>query len=177
MKRIIFFTAFLLCMLRSQSQNIVAAEYFFDHDPGVGSAAPLSVGSPGTTVNFTASIPTTTLSEGFHTLAIRTKDENGVWSLFESRGVYVSRTVNDLSAITAAEYFIDHDPGPGNATPVNVGATGNTVQFTLVIPTTSLLPGFHTLAIRTRTVNGTWGLFETRAFYISTATADMGVLT
>src|SRR6185295_12542134 len=94
--------------------NIVAAEYFIDADPGAGSGTPLTVGTPGATVNLTAAIPTS-LPVGFHTLAIRTKDANGNWGIFETARFFVSPpAVPDVSIITAAEYFFDTDPGTGN---------------------------------------------------------------
>ena len=177
MKKIVCTLCYLLCLFRLPAQNITAAEYFFNSDPGAGNGTPIAIGAPATTVNFTASIPTTTLGSGFHTLAIRTKDENNRWSLFETRAVYVSNTLGDPAAVVAAEYFIDSDPGAGNGTSIGVGAAGNTVNFTAVIPTVSLTPGFHTLAIRTLDGSGVWGLFETRAFYITTSFADAPVIT
>jgi hypothetical protein len=41
------------------------------------------------------------------------------------------------------------------------------------IPTGSLTPGFHFLAIRTQAADGRWGLFESRGFYISEITTDV----
>lgn len=177
MKKIICVAAIIFCMLKLAAQNIVAAEYFFDTDPGTGAGAPITISTPGTTVNFTTSIPTTSLSAGFHTLAIRTKDANDIWSLFETRAIYISSLTTDASAIVAAEYFIDSDPGTGAGTPVSVGTTGNTVSFAAVIPTTSLVTGFHILAIRTRNADGHWSLFEIRPFYISTSSADAALIT
>ena len=172
-----FFLFGLFCVWCSQAQNITAAEYFFDADPGIGNGTAISVGAAGTTVNFTTSIPTSSLSNGFHTLAIRTKDANGLWGLMETRAMYITSSISDAPAITAAEYFIDADPGAGNGIALSIGASGNIINFTAAIPTTSLSTGFHTIAIRTRDANGVWGLFETRAFYISTSTADATAIT
>lgn len=172
MKKILCAVSFVLCLCQLQAQNITAAEYFFDSDPGAGNGTFISVGTAGTTVNFTANISTASLSTGFHTLAIRTKDATNMWSLFETRAFYISTATGDAAAITAAEYFIDADPGTGAGIPLNVGASGNTVNFTASIPTTSLSNGFHTVAIRTRDANGNWSLFETRAFYITASSTD-----
>lgn len=177
MKKWICSCAVLLYSWIASAQNITAAEYFFDTDPGVGNGTPVAVGTPGATVNFNAVIPAGLLSNGFHILAIRTRDANSVWSLFETRAFYVSNTAGNMPAINAAEYFIDNDPGIGNGTALNVGSAGNTVNFVAALPTTSLVPGFHLLAIRTRNVNGLWGLFETRPFYISASAANMGAIT
>jgi hypothetical protein len=160
----------------SAASQIVAAEFFFDADPGTGSGTQLGV-NPGTSVNFVAVIPATSLSPGFHTLAIRTKNAEGYWGLFETRGFYISDATTNASAITAAEYFIDNDPGTGNGTALAVGTAGNTVSFTASIPTNTLAAGFHTLAIRTRNAEGYWSLYETKGFYISAQTTDMSPVT
>jgi hypothetical protein len=177
MKQIICACCFVLLLFRSAAQNITAAEYFFDTDPGVGLGTAIPVSSPGTTVNFTASIPTGSLSPGFHVLAIRTRDAGNVWSLFESRAVYIATAAIDMPAITAAEYFVDNDPGAGNGIAINVGTTGNVVNFTVPVPTPSLATGFHILAIRVKDANGTWSLFESRPFYISANTGDAAGIT
>ena len=177
MKRYSFIIFLLLSVIRVQAQNIVAAEYFFDADPGVGMGTAISIGLPASTVNFTASIPTASLSSGFHTLAVRTKDENNLWSLFETRAIYISSFTSDAAPITHAEYFIDADPGIGLATPINIGASGNVVSFTTIIPAASLTQGFHILAIRTRNADGQWSLFETRAFYINNSATDAAAIT
>lgn len=177
MKKILCVCCCVLLLLQSRAQNITAAEYFFDKDPGVGLGTALAVGTSGTTVNFTASVPTTSLAPGFHILAIRTKDENNVWGVFESRSVYIASGATNAPSIVAAEYFIDKDPGSGNATALSVGTAGDVVSFTVPIPTTSLTPGFHILAIRTKDAAGTWGLFESRPFYISGTATDAPPIT
>jgi hypothetical protein len=148
--------------------DITAAEYFFDNDPGPANGKPISVGGANDSVHFTATIPTTSLQAGFHTLSIRTKTTTKNWGIFETRSFYISQTGSGGSSnITAAEYFFDNDPGPGNGKPVSVGAKGDSVHFIATIPTTSLQAGFHTLSIRTKTATKNWGIFETRSFYIS----------
>ncbi|MDP4261181.1 MAG: T9SS type A sorting domain-containing protein [Bacteroidota bacterium] len=159
----------------TDAANIVAAEYFLDTDPGIGNGIATPVGTAGSVVNFTATIPTS-LPAGFHFLAIRVKGQDDIWGLFEKRGFYISSTTADAANIVAAEYFFDADPGPGNGTAVSVGVAGSIVNFTATIPA-SLSTGFHFLTIRVKGVDGVWGLFEKRGFYISTTTADMPVIT
>jgi sensor domain CHASE-containing protein len=171
MKRLLTLLAMTVFITTARSQNITSAEYFIDTDPGRGNGVPITVPAPGAIVNFTANVSTTSLSAGFHFVAIRAKDANGVWGLFETRGFYISSSTTNAADITAAEYFFDVDPGSGNGTAASVGTTGAVVNFTAVIPT-ALSAGFHFLAIRTKDANGVWGLFETRGFYISSSTAD-----
>jgi hypothetical protein len=171
MKRLFTLLLMIFFIATARSQNITAAEYFIDTDPGRGNGVPVTVSTPGTIVNFTAAVATTALPPGFHFVAIRTKDATGTWGLFETRGFYISSSTTNAANITAAEYFFDADPGPGNGTATSVGTTGSVVNFVAVIPT-SLSSGFHFLAIRTKGADGIWGLFETRGFFISSSTAD-----
>jgi len=63
----------------------------------------------------------------------------------------------NAQTITAAEYFVDADPGAGSGTPVSITA-GTNVNFTAIIPATSLPGGFHFVAIRTKDAAGKWGV-------------------
>ncbi|MEP6675580.1 MAG: T9SS type A sorting domain-containing protein [Ferruginibacter sp.] len=155
--------------------GILAAEYFFDADPGPGNGSTAAIGTSGPVVNFSAAIPAS-LATGFHFLAIRTKDANGKWSLFETRGFYISASASNTANITAAEYFFDTDPGSGNGSTAAIGTSGPVVNFTVIIPAL-LSNGFHFLSIRTKDANGIWGLYEQRGFYISSAIADMPQIT
>lgn len=161
---------FYITSTTSNAANLAAAEYFFDTDPGVGNATPISI-TPGANATFTIAIPTTSLGTGFHFLVVRTKDVTGKWGLFEVRGFYLTTTTTNAPDIIGAEYFVDTDPGTGNGTPIPVTA-GSAITFTASIPTTSLTPGFHFLAVRTKGASGKWGIFEARGFYISSSTSD-----
>jgi hypothetical protein len=57
-------------------------------------------------VNFPVSV-SLPLSSGFHFLAIRVKDQEGKWSLFEQRSFYVAADGVEAPPIVAAEYFFD----------------------------------------------------------------------
>lgn len=173
MKKIILLLV-LYCtanVLQAQN-NITAAEFFVDTDPGAGNATPITVTTPGSTVNFTANIPTTLLANGFHFAAIRTRTDNGKWSLFEPRGFYISTATVNVANISAAEFFVDADPGVGNGTPVTITA-GPNPTFVATVPTIALSAGFHFAAIRTKDLNNKWSLFEARGLYISSSTANV----
>lgn len=141
--------------------TIIAAEYFFDTDPGVGSATPLPVAALTEPATYASTITATGLTGGNHILFIRTKDNAGRWSLYEPRDFYVRTN------IVAAEYFIDTDPGVGNAIPLPVGALSDTISFTATIPTGILSVDTHFVFIRTKDIKGLWSLYEPRQFIIS----------
>ncbi len=166
---------FYITAATSNSANIAAAEYFFDTDPGHGTGTSISV-TAGATTNFTVSIPAASLAAGFHFLVIRTKGADGKWGLFEGRGFYITNSTSNVPNLTAAEYFFDTDPGQGNGTsiPITPGANAN---FIATIPTASLAPGFHFVVIRTKGIDGRWGIFESRGFYITSSTTDVPNIT
>ncbi|HEX8314384.1 MAG TPA: T9SS type A sorting domain-containing protein [Flavisolibacter sp.] len=169
MKQLCCFIVLLFSLFRLPAQKITAAEYFFDADPGPGAGTPVAVGTPAPSVTFSANIPTASLPAGFHSLAIRAKDEANTWGPFEWRTIYVSAPASNASSIVAAEYFFDNDPGAGAGMGLGISSPGHAVQFSAVIPTVSLQPGFHILAIRTRNAAGEWSLFEAKGFYIASA--------
>jgi hypothetical protein len=177
MKQLFLSIAACCCVLYTGAQNIVAAEYFINTDPGAGNGIAITVTTPGDIVNCSASIPTGALPAGFNVVAIRTKDAAGNWGLYESRGFYISTATGDAANITAAEFFVDADPGVGNGTAITPITTGSIVNFTVSIPTAALTPGFHAVAIRTKDVAGNWGLYESRGFYISSSTANAANIT
>jgi Secretion system C-terminal sorting domain len=168
--------AFYVSASSTDVANIVAAEFFVDADPGVGLGTAITPNPNGATVNFTALVPTTSLAQGFHNVSIRTKDADGKWGLYETRAFYISNSSADATNIVAAEFFVDADPGAGLGTSILPSPNGSTVNFTASIPTTSLANGFHNVSIRTKDADGKWGLYESRVFYISTATNDMPVV-
>jgi gliding motility-associated-like protein len=170
------FFIFFLVSFQNFSQTLLRAEYFFNTDPGIGNATPITLAANTGNLVFTTSISTSSLSQGFHQLALRVKETGGRWSNFEIRGFYITATTSDAVNITAAEYFFDTDPGQGAGTaiPVTAGANAN---FVVSIPTSSLTPGFHFLAIRTKGIDGRWGLFEGRGFYITSSTSNVPNLT
>jgi hypothetical protein len=160
-KLIYLLCSILLFAAVGQAQNITAAEYFFDADPGSGNGTPLTITTPGNSVPFAANISTGSLANGFHLLAIRTKDENGKWGLFEQRGFYINPVAFDMTAITAAEYFFDTDPGVGNGTALTINTSGTTVSQNciLTVPLT-VSQGQHLAVLRVKDLTGHWGLFD-----------------
>lgn len=78
------------------------------------------------------------------------------------------------SQITDAEYFIDTDPGIGNATSLEVNS-GNIIDETFSIPTTGLTSGLHVLHIRIKGTNDIWSLFYRDYFHIHSVTNETSV--
>lgn len=155
---------FLITSSTTNVPDIVAAEYFFDADPGEGAGTPIAVSS-GPTINFTVPLPVGGLTPGFHFLGVRVKAAGGKWSIFEGRGFYITGSVTNAASVAGAEYFFDHDPGSGNGIALTIPA-GDISAFNVDLPVGALTPGFHFLTIRIKDSNGRWGQFESRGFYV-----------
>src|SRR6185503_17470089 len=78
--------------------------------------------------------------------------------------------------VNKAEYFFDHDPGPGNGTPIAISTPGVSVSFAAQIPI-NLSPGFHWLGIRVKDSDGKWSLFQRKDFYVSQTSSDLPIVT
>ncbi|WP_452228924.1 T9SS type A sorting domain-containing protein [Lacinutrix sp. MEBiC02404] len=149
--------------------NIAGAEYWFNADPGQGNGNPLTIsGSPSdTSQNFV--IPLGTLDVGFHTIGLRTQNLDGTWSLYDKKIFYVSEEIDGsdpVSNIAGAEYWFDADPGQGNGNPLTISGSPNETSQNFVIPLGILDAGFHKLGLRTQNLDGTWGIYEKKIFYV-----------
>ncbi len=137
---------------------ITAAEYYIDIDPGRGNGTAISLaGLPNLSFTYDFSA----IQPGVHRVGMRTKDANGGWSidafwLFVKPYPLISSPVDGpIPAITAAEYYIDNDPGRGNGTPISTAGLPN-LNFTYDF--SSIPPGVHRVGVRTKDANGGWSL-------------------
>lgn len=162
MKKLFFIMICLVCNL-SSSQSIVSAEYFFDDDPGVGNGTILSVNTNMGELSQSYSIPTTGLSNGFHSLYIRTLNNGDKWSLYDRHIVYIKEPAHFGSNIISAEYFIDSDPGSGNGIPISVDSTVQQIVFS----TSGLSDGDHLFYIRVLNQEGQWSFYDYALFSIN----------
>ncbi|MEM7109100.1 MAG: PKD domain-containing protein [Bacteroidota bacterium] len=79
--------------------------------------------------------------------------------------VWLSLEGFSQSQITEIEYFIDADPGVGNANSISV-TPGEQIDITPIFLTSSLSQGFYTVHVRAKDENNNWGFYETRTFII-----------
>jgi hypothetical protein len=77
--------SFVVTQINNSNRKIAGAEYFVDTDPGNGNGTAIAINPPADSINqtMTLSIPSG-LAEGNHQLYIRTKNEQGQWSLFQT---------------------------------------------------------------------------------------------
>lgn len=162
-----------LCCLVSMSamvnaQVINRAEYFIDSDPGPGNANVISVSS-GATVDFNFSVPTNSLTTGFHTLGVRFRESvTGHWSHAQYNSFYIVPPVTASTAVTlnGGEYFFDADPGFGNGIALSITPSATVSIVVNGINTNTLTLGFHTISFRFRDNLEQWTHAHTQSFYI-----------
>jgi hypothetical protein len=174
MRKLMLLAAILLFSRMTLAQsNVTQAEYFVDADPGIGNGTSISL-SVGQSPTASFNVPTTSLSVGVHTVYVRGKNANGTWGIPEGRSFYVSSTATTTVAnVNNAEYFVDADPGIGSGTAITI-TPGQSPTASLSIATNALSVGFHTVYVRGKNANGTWGIPEGRSFYVSsTATTTV----
>lgn len=74
--------------------------------------------------------------------------------------------------IVALEYFVDIDPGVGNATAVAI-TPGQSITESFAINTSALSLGYHILGVRTQNAENRWSMHERRLFLIQDLTGSL----
>ncbi len=145
---------------QSISDSITAVEWWIDNDPGFGSASSLPFSPTQRDFSFTLALPDST-NYGLHELGLRVRQGNR-WSDAFSRYFFTIAPADTVTALTAVEYWIDSDPGLGEAHPLPFSPRQS--QFTLDIPQLDTLPsGYHTIGLRVRR-GSLWSDTYTRGF-------------
>ncbi len=152
--------ALLWALCLAAQPALTRVEYYLDTDPGYGSATAISF-SPGATnlSNIAINIDPVTLSAGVHVLGIRAKDANNAWSL-DNKWLFVKPYNNSVAIpnVSRIEYYLDTDPGYGNATSVSIGTGNNFANLAVNIDPATLSAGVHVFGIRAKDANGAWSL-------------------
>ncbi|MFT4062584.1 MAG: T9SS type A sorting domain-containing protein [Edaphocola sp.] len=151
--------------------NVSAAEYFIDTDPGFGSGT--SIATTGGSVDISS------LATGVHRIYVRTKNANGNWSLTNVATFFILPQsvvfpANAAAAnVTAAEYFIDTDPGLGSGTGITLTGGSNVTASNVAVDISSLAVGVHRIYVRTKNANGNWSLSNVATFYVEAVSVSI----
>lgn len=142
--------------------NITNVEYFIDQDPGPGNGTSVSI-TPATNLsNITFTINPTSLSPGVHIIGSRALAADGSWSHTNFWLFYNTYTNIPTPGVPAninfVEYFVDNDPGIGNATSVPVTPGINLSDVNLPVNITPLQNGVHLLGTRGKDAAGNWSM-------------------
>lgn len=164
---LLFFSAIIL-NIRVIAQQINAAEYFWDNDPGAGNGYPMQA-SDGTfnsrieKITFTSS---TLPAVGVHTLYMRVRDAAMHWGKPTARLIDITPSLLTQRSIkiNAGEYFWDNDPGQGNGTALLAVDAAFDEAIESLFKTAIALPsvGVHTFNVRVKDAENNWSaLFKT----------------
>ncbi len=143
------------------SPNTNAIEYFFDLDPGIGNGVINEFANYSPVLNQTLTVDVTGLSPGFHTLYVRSRNADGIWSIPYSKKIHVIADVPipTVPDIVGIEYYLDDDPGLGLGLAIPVSSSSQpTVNFTVDLSEYSL--GEHHLYIRAKDAFGKWSIVK-----------------
>jgi hypothetical protein len=169
--------AVTVCASHANAQTIIGAEYFIDEDPGEGNALPMNAEDgffDSKTEAAGIDVDTSTLSAGPHLLGIRFLKSDGTWG-------YTRKTWFSISGertLTAAEWFIDEDPGEGNGNPIALPTDGiwdeaeeeidvNDIDVSPLSLNSPENPEGHTIFVRFQDSDGCWGLTHQAVFQVS----------
>lgn len=143
-------------------QDLIAAEYYLDTDPGFGQGTVLSF-TPSDSVLLESNLDLSGLAPGIHQLGVRAMNRFGNWSQSNLQTFFVigSPAIPDL---VAAEYYFDEDPGFGMGLPINVVAS-DSLLLTPSLDLTGLNPGIHQLHIRVQNATGNWSHSNTAVLF------------
>ncbi len=141
------------------ADDLVALEYFWDDDPGLGKATSLTI-TRAAAFDGTLNVPTSaTLTQGIHFLGVRLRTANGQWSPTLTSPVYIHTLANsgDPTTLTAVEVFFNDDLGFGRNIVQRINSKGSDtpISFSLTVPAT-LPVGVHLMGLRTQTERGQW---------------------
>ncbi|MFN0031843.1 MAG: T9SS type A sorting domain-containing protein [Flavobacteriales bacterium] len=156
------YTKHLIQVVGAVYENLIAAEYFFNADPGFGLGIQIPLNTFDVDENF--DIDLAGLPKGVHKLCIRVQDAKGQWSLYDEHNIQVEGGLG-YHEIIAAEYFFDSDPGFGNGLPIEIpaGQTFFDDEFEVVVPV-DLNNGAHIMYVRVQDGSGQWSLYSTQNF-------------
>jgi len=141
--------------------DIENIEYFIDSDPGYGKGISIDLGENSGTYAYNVDLQS--LADGFHTLYVRARNVEGNWSPVMNRTFVKMILPSDLASdIKAVEYYIDTDPGAGNATQVLLSADNSEISFNVDL--NSLTLGEHTLYLRAFNQSNQWEAIGSHTF-------------
>ena len=100
------------------SAELQRLEYYLDDDPGLGQGIALALADPVDSQD-DYNIDLSDVTPGIHSLFVRAQNNYGQWSFVHKRNFYVFDAPGGDREIVEVEYYLNHDPGIGNAISLN----------------------------------------------------------
>lgn len=147
-------------VLASEAKTTIAGgEYYIDVDPGFGLAMPITITTNDSIILQNFAAVSSGLSEGYHKLYGRLKDNLGRWSITFRRNMEVYKDENNK--VLNGEYFFKTDNGFGDCTPVTFAAPSADGSFVINIPLNTIPSGADTLFVRVRDdIESRWSITQ-----------------
>ena len=141
----------------------------FDISPGGDFAAAIPIDNPndGSTEDFlTFFVDMAELEEGVHSMRIRAYDDGGAESTTYHQPLLVLPDPQPDPNLSEFEYFLDFDPGFGQAQSIPIPAGGDLFDGTIDMLIDEPNLGPHQLWIRVKDEDGAWSVAQVREIYI-----------
>jgi hypothetical protein len=173
MKKYLFIAWLLWCLAPAHAQNITQMEYWVDVDSGFGAGKPITGFTAANNVQGFAFALPSMVSSGIHTVGLRSKDANNIWShsnIFQA----LVFTPTPITTVDSIEYFIDTDNGSGSGMHITgFTAQQNIQSLAFSIPITGLSNGIHTAGVRAKGSDGKWSHTNFFPFLINDTTTSV----
>ncbi len=151
---ILIFLSAIFCGTLAQKSNISQLEYFFDIDPGFGSAIPVAI-APDSLIDTTFAIDLSGVPDGIHTIYFRVKNDSG-WSITYNKPLLIVHTKN-YPKLDKIEYFFNSDSGYEFGEIIDLTLHDSSkIDTSFFIPLNTLSSGINTLYFRLQDDNGIW---------------------
>ena len=174
---------------QGQHNHLQQAELYFDTDPGEGQGISITVPEDGlfnqSYEQFIGHELLKNISSGLHTVYVRVKDANGLWSVAIGQSVSVDNSGFSGDAtgsnykLKAAEAYFDIDPGLGDGLAIlntetqEVGVNAEVLKG--LIDIAQLTDGIHTLYIRYQNQAGLWSQSLAQSVFITPDLVDNNI--
>ncbi len=150
----------------SNAPIITQAAYYFDGNSNNATNIPIT--QAANIVDLDVLINTSSLSTGIHRMHLRTKDDEGKWSV---TNVYLFYKTSSPTPIVKVEYYVD------NNAVVEVPVTQSTdiIDLNFSVNISNLPIGIHRMYLRTKDADGKWSIINVHLFYKSANSANPNI--
>ena len=161
-----FLKAFL-----SVPSNLSRLEYFINSDPGFGNGTSISMSSQPN-VNLPLVLNVSNTPNGINNVFIRALDVNGVWSITNHYS-FIKANLNIPSPIVKVEYFVNNDPGFGQASSLSLPTASNINNQAVNLDISTAPNGVNNVYVRAKDSTGTWSITNSISFIKVSATGNV----